>query len=125
MSTQHARVRSDGRLPSHPYLEWAVENDLKFLRPGEWIPLLVEFAGDLNLGQFQRLFEAAGFTKDEAVIPTPFQREILPYDFRFCVVLVRSDFTRRLRSHGLWQYAVLRAEMGPPVNIPSLDAERS
>lgn len=123
MSTQHTRVRHDGRLPSHPYLDWAVENDLKFLRPGLWIPLLVELAGDLNLGQFQRLFEAAPFTKDKAVIPTPFRREILPYHFKFCVVLVRSDFVGELRHLDLWKYAVLRAEMGPPVNIPSLEGK--
>ena len=29
--------------PLDPYLDWAIQNDFRHQRPGEWLPLLVRF----------------------------------------------------------------------------------
>lgn len=110
------------RSPSavQPYLNWAIDTGFAFLRPGNWVPLLVEFTPDTTLSSF--LQEIKGL-EQQVRVPALFRPPLLPPDFKFCVVLIPSDphIARDLTNSESWSKSILRLEMGPPVTLPAVD----
>ncbi len=110
--------------PAHPYLDWAIETEFAYLRPGKWLPLLVEFDNKLSLREFTSLQWLEGSPLKNAVrIPELFRQvpmRILESDsFNFCVILIpRIPKTASdLIGDPKWKETIRSAELGPPVEL--------
>jgi hypothetical protein len=119
--------------PSHPDLDWAIATNFAYLRPGDWLPLLVEFNPRTALGEtpaarwrwfvneWARTF-GGSLLISEVFASLPSDRiEAAPLDV--CVLYVRRESAARLVDHPEWQRHVVRAELGPPVTALPLPVE--
>lgn len=112
-----ATHRTSG-MPAHPYLDWAIASGFAYLRPGEWLPLLVEFEAQLTRRQFTTLGWLDDRLKSDVWVPDLFRG--LPHpafevpEFNFCVLLIRKSGADAVVRDSSWQKAILRAELGPP-----------
>ena len=100
-------------VPVHPYLDWAIETQFAHLRPGEWLPLLVEFDPKR---MSQARFVSCGWlddsSKDDVRVPRIF--EDLPDRLGFSVLFLRKTSAELVVQRARWKQTILRAEMGPP-----------
>jgi hypothetical protein len=123
-------TRND-RLPeraSHPDLDWAIATDFAYLRPGEWLPLLVTFDSKTALGEtpaarwhwfvndWARSFGGSVQVPEVFVSLPPERLDAAPLDI--CVLYVRRDSAARLVASADWQEHIVRAELGPPLATP-------
>ena len=102
-----------------PYLNWAIDTHFAFLRAGNWLPLLVEFAQGTTLGSFlDAIDEFDGLVR----VPELFRSPLLPADFKFCVVLIPNDSKAGdLTKSEPWSTLIRQLEMGPPVTLSAFD----
>jgi hypothetical protein len=122
--------------PIQPYLDWAIATKFAYLRDGDWLPLLVEFnpqtlrieSGQTSLQAFTSLkwlSDDPRTLEDLIRIPELFREppKLLgrAKEFRFCVVLVHRDRVSALLESPEWKQTILRAELGPPVNLAGLE----
>jgi Subtilase family len=110
------------RLSAQPYLDWAVATGFVYLRPGAWLPLLVEFDPAITLARFTILAWLGEGLRPAVRVPELFAKG-LPLTlqnspkFNFCVLLVdRTRAAEVVRSQS-WNLAIRRSELGPPVNL--------
>lgn len=129
MATTNDRTSPRTRQPD---LDWAIATGFAYLRPGEWLPLLVQFNPHTALGETPaarwRWFvnswvKSVGTSVQvpEAFASLPPERlEAAPLDV--CVLYIRRESAARLVAGTDWQRHILRAELGPPlVALPLLD----
>jgi len=100
----------------HPYLDWAIATNFAYLRPGNWLPLLVEFDPRLTRSQFTSLSWLGSSLSASVQVPALFQK--LPPGFNFGVLLVPRSNAQSLVQDAGWIQRILRAEMGPPCSNP-------
>jgi hypothetical protein len=122
--------RSDGGPPGpvHPYLDWAIETGFAYLRPGGWLPLLVEFDEALPRERFNSLWLSDSF-KDAVRVPALFDQasnSVLgsaafneSAAFNFCVLLIHRDSAADLVRDPTWKLTIRSAELGPPIDLPT------
>jgi len=121
--------------PAQPLLEWAIATKFAYLREGEWLPLLVEFEPAVlprqgNQTPLQAFTSLEWLATDPRTlvdilhVPELFTKptELLAMakNFHFCVVFVRRDQLEKLIQTPEWNQTILRAEIGPPVDLPHL-----
>ena len=121
---------------AQPELDWAIATNFTYLRDGEWLTLLVEFepkglrveSDETDLNAFTRLqwLSDDPRTLDDALlVPYHFTAEGLPpvlkveRKFNFCVLLLHRKSAAALCRSGPWQRTILRAQLGPPIDLPS------
>ena len=108
--------------PAHPYLDWAIETGFAYLRPGAWLPLLVEFDDALSRERFTNLWLGDSF-KDAVRVPALFDeasnRALASATFNFCVLLIHRDSAANLIRDPVWKQTIRSAELGPPIDLPS------
>lgn len=111
-------TRATRRMPVHPYLDWAIATNFAYLRPGNWLPLLVEFAPHVNRAQFTTLSWLGNSLKNDVLVPDLFKVSPHPaFDapqFSFCVLLVRKTRAGVVVQDASWMNTILQADMGPP-----------
>lgn len=119
----------------HPYLDWAVATRFAFQRPGTWVPLIVEFAPAAvpvsdrqprprsSVEAFGRLCAEGGPWHPWAHVPALFAQlanSVKGLDgLAITVMLVEADKLAALREDPVWRSAVLRAQLGPPLSLPT------
>lgn len=116
------QTRSDGAAspaPAHPYLDWAIATNFAFLRPGDWIPLLVEVNPLVTRSRFVGLEWLLDVHRDDVRIAKLFT-ESLPTELELAglnhyVILIRRTGVARLTSDEGWKQTIRMAEMGPPI----------
>lgn len=105
-------------MPVHPYLDLAIATNFAYLRPGNWLPLLVEFASHVNRAQFTTLGWLDKGLKNDVLVPDLFKVSPHPaFDapqFNFCVLLVRKCRAGAVVQDASWNNTILQADMGPP-----------
>jgi hypothetical protein len=131
-------THGDRKIPpraAQPLLDWAIATKFAYLRAGDWLPLLVEFdpavlprQGDQT--PLQAFTGLEWLVKDPRTlaevlrIPELFTKppELLAgaKDFHFCVVFVHRKQLENLIQTPEWNQTILRAEIGPPVDLPLL-----
>ena len=128
MATAHGRAFPAGSLD--PYLEWAIENNFRHLRPGQWLPMLVEFRikGRIARGQptalqtFTQLGWLDAGLKKSVRVPEIF---VQPPDaiaksryFNFCVLLIDKDQAAAVTTSAGWLNTISDMRFSPPLNLP-------
>ena len=117
-------------IPAHPYLDWAIATNFAHLRPGDWLPLLVEFDSQrMRRARFITLDWLDARLKDDVRIPELFKD--LPVELNFCVLFIRKNKAEDVVRNATWRETILGAEMGPPgglvelapLPIPPLDTD--
>ncbi|WP_218510023.1 hypothetical protein [Variovorax sp. dw_308] len=108
--------------PAHPYLDWAIATNFAYLRPGEWIPLLVETESgpENSRGRFISLEWLETASRDDIRIPHLFRQPLSEeleslHPVTIYVMLIRREGAGALVADGGWQQTIRRAEMGPPM----------
>lgn len=132
MATSHGRSFPPGSLD--PYLEWAIENDFRHLRPGQWLPMMVEFRikGRIARGQptalqaFTQLHWLDAGLKKSVKVPEIFLR---PPDaisrsryFNFCVLLIDRDQAAAVTMSAGWRNTISGMSFSPPMDLPTTAA---
>jgi hypothetical protein len=126
-------ARNDRTPPraSHPDLDWAIATDFAYLRPGEWLPLLVEFDPETALGSTPtarwRWFINDWAKSFGSSVQVPEVFASLPTELleaaplNICVLNLRRDSAARIVASAEWQQHIVRAELGPPLtSLPLL-----
>ena len=115
--------------PFDPYLDWAIRNNFRHLRPGDWLPLLVRFTDTARtdpkqsaLGWFTELGWLDATLKKSVRVPDLFLKppQVIAKakSFDFCVLYVaEKDADTVTRSAG-WSQTILSMSLSPPVNLP-------
>jgi hypothetical protein len=117
--------------PDAAYLDWAIDTKFRYLREGDWLPLLVRFkppaAEDEEAGSLERFIRLDWLNKsfeNDVVIPdlirraikrTPSLRQSKQFDF--CVLWVRRVRMTDLALDASWKRTILSADLGPPINL--------
>ena len=129
MATSHGHSFPPGSLD--PYLEWAIENNFRHLRPGQWLPMLVEFRinGRIARGQptalqtFTQLDWLDAGLKKSVRVPEIFVR---PPDaisrsryFNFCVLLIDKDQAATVTMSAGWRNTIRGMSFSPPLDLPT------
>lgn len=129
MATSHSRSLPAGLLD--PYLEWAIENNFRHLRPGQWLPMLVEFriSGRIARGQptalqtFTQLGWLDAGLKKSVRVPEIF---LQPPDaiaksnhFNFCVLLIEKDQAAAVTTSLGWRNTISDMRFSPPLDLPA------
>ncbi|WP_436296888.1 S8 family serine peptidase [Variovorax sp. LjRoot175] len=105
--------------PAHPYLDWAIATNFAHLRPGDWLPLLVEFdLQQMPRTRFIALTWLDARLKNDVWIPELFKQ--LPAQLNFCVLFIRKSKADDVVRNASWRGTILRAEMGPPGDLVEL-----
>jgi Subtilase family len=115
------------RRPSQPDLNWAIATGFIYQRPGDWLPLLVEFDpaktfGETPAARWQWFVQREWLPptlKDGVTVPLAFRQlpiaSIKGADLSVCVLLVRKELIGGLLASEEWTKTIVRAELGPPV----------
>ena len=129
MNTKHS-ARSFPQGPFDPYLDWAIRNNFRHLRPGDWLPMLVRFDASARadpkqsaLSWFTSLIWLDDSLKKSVKVPDLFlkppQAIAKAHAFDFCVLYVaKKDADTVTRSTG-WNQAILSMTLSPPVDLPT------
>src|SRR6188768_3685074 len=96
MVSQTSHQRRGPPRPAHPYLDWAIETKFAYLRPGDWVPLLVEFVKTTSRKEFialnwLRKFKEQDAVRAPALFDEVFQERLVKAKrpFNFGMLLVR------------------------------------
>ena len=117
--------------PGAPYLQWGIDTGFRYLRDGDWLPLLVQFRPDPrgqgnvgSLARFIRLKWLDPSFKRRVRVPDLVRRTVRTttalresQEFNFCVLWVRRDSAATITGHPTWRKKILRAELGPPIQL--------
>ena len=107
--------------PAHPYLNWAIATNFAYLRPGDWIPLLVEIDQKVMRSEFIGLEWLHEAHRDDVRIAKLFGEplsealESLGVTLRHYVILIRRTRAAAVVAASGWNQTIRRAEMGPPM----------
>ncbi|HUP05658.1 MAG TPA: hypothetical protein VMU47_00795 [Caldimonas sp.] len=134
-------ARSNREAPgraAQPYLDWALATGFRYLREGQWIPLLIEFDAKeaVRTSRNERLNALGAFVErtwlsndperelnDKFIVPELFGKPegllSRQQKFNFCVALIRRDVdvVRSLTARPGWQRTIVRLDIGPPVDL--------
>jgi hypothetical protein len=116
--------------PSNRYLDWAIKTGFRYQRPGDWIPLLVEFrreavvqGEEASVNAFKR-FQELGWLGEawRVFVKIPEILQTLPKalndhsnEFDFCVVLVNRKEALGVVEDAGWRKTIRSAQLGPPL----------
>ena len=126
---------SGSKRPFQPDLNWAIATNFAYLRPGEWLPLLVEFdpksfSNEAGSNPWKWFVDKKWLPRsfgDDVLVPTLFRN--LPAalvqspKFTFCVLLVRRKAASSVLAMQEWNMTILGAEVGPPIDLVAIKAE--
>ena len=116
--------------PAQPYLDWAIATRFIYLRPGAWLPLLVQFGPGISRPSFARLEWLSQDLRSAVRIPDLFADKYpavlssAPWVGVAVLLLDRSKAAAVARSAS-WNKAIVRCELGPPVDIPHASSASS
>ena len=131
MAAGHSPEHPSGASPppaSH-YLDWAIRTGFRYQRPGDWIPLLVEYrreavvrdseAGTNVFERFQKLEWLGPAWRDFVKIPEVMQTlpkvlQARSNEFDFCVVLISGAEAQGVVDDSGWRKTIRSAELSPP-----------
>jgi len=112
--------------PLDPYLDWAIQNDFRHQRPGEWLPLLVRFdaqaIGADERGTALERFVKLGWIEEdlkksvraaELLVRPPEAIRRLK-DFDFCFLYVAKKDAQRVTMSASWLRTIIAMDFSPP-----------
>ena len=117
-------------VPLDPYLDWAIRNDFRHQRPGDFVPIFVEFdpkpqEGDPKgnaLETFTSLNWLDPAFKASVVVPelfkTPPRVIVESPDFNFCVLYVEKKEAEAVTSSSGWRLKIAEMSFAPPFLAP-------
>lgn len=129
-STGHRDLSPPNR--NYPDLDWVLATELRHLRPGDWIPLLVEFDAsaippdpdieiETELNAFLSLRWLPEGLRGSVYVPEIFFNPpaiLTQSKFPFSVMWIwRDQLSDVIRQIG-WSAVIVQVDLGPPRNLP-------
>ena len=134
MNGKHSPPRSFPAGPFDPYLDWAIRNNFRHLRPGDWLPILVRFdasaQGDPHqpaLSWFTKLDWLDAGLKKSVRVPDLFlkppQAVARAKSFDFCVLFVAKKEADTVTKSAGWNQTIRSMSLSPPLDLPTTSVQ--